>query len=551
MFPLKSILSFYFFALFLLGCSEPKFDNSLPTLTLNPAFSSRLDIYQEVLLTSDLSSFSDNQKQMLRVLIEASRVVDDIYWLQTFNENKQQFLARINDPKVQHFARINYGSWDRLNNDIPFLNGISEKNIGAAFYPKDMTKAEFEASSLPDKSSLYSVIQRDSNQQLTSVFYSEIYGEQLNRVALLLEKAASLAKDADFAHYLLLRAEALRTDQYQASDLAWMDMKNNVIDIVIGPIETYEDQLFGYKAAFESFVLIKDLNWSKKLLKYTKELDSLQKALPIAKKYKKEMPGSNADLNVYDVIYAAGDANSGSKTIAINLPNDEEVQLTKGTRRLQLKNTMQAKFKSILLPIAEQLIAPEQRKYITFNAFFNNTMFHEIAHGLGIKKVYKSNITVREALKDQYSALEEGKADVLGLFMIHNLLNKKVLPEGALVEYYTTFMTSIFRSIRFGTNSAHGKANMIRFNYFLEQEAFSRSSEGFYQVNEKNMTTAVNKLSSEILMLQAKGDYEAAAAFTQKYSQVNQQLQADLNKLSKANIPVDISFKQGKEVLGL
>jgi len=348
-----------------------------------------------------------------------------------------------------------------------------------------------------------------------------------------------------------MRAQALRNDDYQASDFAWMDMKNNPIDIVIGPIENYEDQLYGYRAAFESYVLVKDQSWSEKLAKFAAYLPELQKGLPVSKKYKKEVPGSDADLNAYDVVYVAGHANAGGKTIAINLPNDETVQLEKGTRRLQLKNAMRAKFDAIMEPIAQTLITPEQRKNVTFTAFFANTMFHEVAHGLGIKNTINDKGTVRQALKEHASALEEGKADILGLYMIRQLLNKGAITEGTLTDYYTTFMAGIFRSVRFGASSAHGKANMVRFNYFAEQEAFSRSKEGLYSVNIEKMTAAIDSLSALILKIQGNGDYQGVDKLVKESGIIHDELASDLAKLEAAGIPVDIVFEQGKQVLGL
>ncbi|MDX5435945.1 MAG: Zn-dependent hydrolase, partial [Pontibacter sp.] len=329
------------------------------------------------------------------------------------------------------------------------------------------------------------------------------------------------------------------------------DMKNNKIDVVIGPIETYEDKLFGYKAAHEAYVLVKDMEWSKRLAKYAAFLPELQRGLPVPAKYKKETPGTDSDLNAYDVVFYAGDSNAGSKTIAINLPNDEEVQLKKGTRRLQLKNAMRAKFDKIMVPIAEELIVEEQRKNVTFDAFFANTMFHEVAHGLGIKNTVNNKGTVREALKEHASALEEGKADILGLYMITQLQEKGEL-EGDLKDYYTTFLAGIFRSVRFGAASAHGKANMVRFNFFKENGAFERDEQtGKYRVNYEKMREAMNKLSEKILTLQGEGDYAGVGNLLNNQGQVSPQLQADLDKLAKANIPVDIVFEQGVDVLGL
>ena len=514
-------------------------------------FESRLNIYKEVTLSADLSHLSTNQKQMLALLIDASKIMDDLFWLQAFSQDKQSFLASISDENVRRFAEVNYGPWDRLDGDKIFLSQATTKAHGAEFYPSDMTKAELEQSDFSDKKGLYSVVRRDNEGKLMTVAYSEIYHDKMTRAAAILDEAAKFADDKEFANYLTMRAQALRTDDYQASDYAWMDMKNNPIDVVIGPIESYEDQLYGYRAAFESYVLIKDMAWSEKLAKYAQFLPELQKGLPVAKKYKAEVPGSDADLNAYDVIYYAGHSNAGSKTIAINLPNDEEVQLKKGTRRLQLKNAMRAKFDAIMLPIADTLIVPEQRKNVTFTGFFANTMFHEVAHGLGIKNTLNGQGPVRQALKEHASALEEGKADILGLYMIRQLLNKGAITEGTLEDYYTTFLAGIFRSIRFGASSAHGKANMVRFNYFQENGAFSRNEQGLYSINVDKMTAAINSLSELILTLQGNGDYQGVDKLVKESGVIGETLAADLARLEAANIPVDIVFKQGKQVLGL
>jgi hypothetical protein len=327
-------------------------------------------------------------------------------------------------------------------------------------------------------------------------------------------------------------------------------MKDNRLDLVIGPIETYEDKLFGYKAAFEAYVLVKDMEWSKRLAKYAAMLPGLQRGLPVPEAYKAEMPGTDSDLNAYDVIYYAGDCNAGSKTIAINLPNDEQVQLAKGTRRLQLKNAMRAKFDAIMVPIAAELIAPEQRKHVTFDAFFANTMFHEVAHGLGIKNTVNGKGTVRDALKELGSGIEEGKADVLGLYMVTKLHEQGELG-GALEDYYVTFLAGIFRSVRFGAASAHGQANMLRFNFFADRGAFARDASGHYRVDMPKMRSAVDDLSGVLLKLQGDGDYAGVAQLTKELGVIRPQLQADLDRLSSRAIPVDVVFTQGKAVLGL
>lgn len=519
-----------------------------PSLTVAE---SRLDIYFPVALTADLSAYNDNQKQMLSLLIDASEIMDDLFWKQAFGKDKEVFLQGFNEQKVKQFADVNYGPWDRLNGDEPFISGIDEKPLGAQFYPADMTKEEFESASFDDKDGLYSMVQRDKDGSLVAVPYNKVFQTELRKASNILIQASEYASNMEFANYLRMRATALLSNEYQASDFAWMDMKNNPIDVVIGPIETYEDQLYGYRAAFESYVLLKDMAWSERLAKYAAFLPELQRGLPVPAEYKAQMPGTDADLNAYDVIYYAGHSNAGSKTIAINLPNDEQVQLEKGTRRLQLKNAMRAKFDHIMVPIAEVLIAPEQQQNVTFDAFFGNTMFHEVAHGLGIKSVLGSEQTVRGALKEHASALEEGKADILGLYMVEQLLQKGEISEGTLQDYYVTFMAGIFRSVRFGASSAHGKANMIRFNYFQEQGAFAQNSQGQYFVDMEKMSEAITSLSNKILTLQGDGDYEGVSSLVALMGLIKPDLKSSLDKLSEAGIPVDITFKQGKDILNL
>jgi uncharacterized protein YcfL len=508
-----------------------------------------LAIYTDFTLTADLSTLSENQKQIIKLLIEAADVMNELFWYEAYGD-KMALLAGIEDVDTKTFVTYNYGPWDRLDGNKPFVEGVGEKPAGANFYPTDMTKEEFEKSTLKDKASLYTFIRRDDAGELKTVWYHEMFPEQVTKVAGLLRQAAELADDAGFKKYLTMRAKALETDDYLASDYAWMAMKTNRLEVVIGPIENYEDQLFGYKAAHEGYVLIKDMDWSKKLEKYAAFLPELQKNLPVADAYKQDKIGSNVDLNAYDVVYYAGDCNAGSKTIAINLPNDARVQIRMGSRRLQLKNAMKAKFDKILLPLSGVLIDPTQREYITFDAFFANTMFHEVAHGLGIKNTINGKGEVGEALKELTSALEEGKADVLGLYMITQL-HKKGEIDGDLKAYYTTFIASIFRSIRFGASSAHGKANMIRFNYFQEKGAFSRNDNGTYTIHYDKMEDAMNSLSELILTLQGNGDYDGVAKLVKEKGVITTQLQADLDGLTAKGIPVDVVYKQGIDVLGL
>jgi hypothetical protein len=512
----------------------------------------RPDIYAEFVLTADLGHLSDSQREMIRILIEASEIMDGLFWRQAWSDDYEERLDSIGIDAARRFAELNYGPWDRLADNAPFIEGVDAKPLGANFYPADMSKEEFDAAYLPGKKGLYSLIRRNDAGELVLVPYHVAYADELARAADLLRRAADLAEDPAFATYLKLRAAALISDDFHTSDMFWMDVKSNEIDVVIGPIETYEDRLFGYRAAYEAYVLLKDMEWSERLSRFAMFLPELQKDLPVPDEYKWETPGTDSDLNAYDVIYYAGDSNAGSKTIAINLPNDEDVQLAKGTRRLQLKNAMQAKFEKILVPIADVLIDEPQRGHVTFDAFFGNTMFHEVAHGLGIKNTIDGKSTVRDALLDVASSMEEGKADVLGLYMVTALYEKGELGDVDIMDHYVTFMAGIFRSIRFGASSAHGKANMVRFNFFEEQGAFVRDPEnGTYRVDEERMTHAMTELSRLLLTLQGDGDYAGATELTETKGVIGPQLQGDLDRLTSAGIPVDITFRQGTTVLGL
>lgn len=534
-----------------LGACAPEAPPETKVQTLERA-KPRPEIYAEFTLTADLSHLSDNQRKMLGILIEASEIMDDLFWKQAYGPDYLEWLDSIEDPDTRKYAEFNYGPWDRLDDDRPFIEGAGPKPLGANFYPPDMTREEFDAAYLPGKNGLYSLVRRDTDGKLKLVPYHVEFAAELKEAADLLREAAKLADDPSFANYLRLRALALLSDEYQMSDMWWMDVKDNKIDVVIGPIETYEDRLFGYRAAFESYVLIKDMAWSERLSRFAEFLPELQRGLPVADEYKQETPGTDSDLNAYDVVFYAGDSNAASKTIAINLPNDEQVQLQKGTRRLQLKNAMQAKFDKILVPIAGVLIDEAQREHITFDAFFANTMFHEVAHGLGIKNTITGKGTVREALRDVASSMEEGKADILGLYMVTELHKAGELGDTDLRDNYVTFMAGIFRSIRFGASSAHGKANMVRFNFFLEKGAFVRdSTTGTYRVDFDRMEQAMTDLSRLLLTLQGDGDYEGAIALTEESGVIGTQLQADLDRLTAASIPVDITFRQGIAELGL
>ena len=545
-------------ALVFSGCqrSTPAVANpaqATPPVTTDASHASRhAGDYATVPLTADLSAFDADGKHMIALLVQASEVMNDIYWQQSWGGDRDALLAKAPDAATRDLIALNFGPWDRLNGDTPLLPGIGPRPAGAAYYPADMSAAEFEQAALPDKTSWYTLLRRDTGGKLITVPYHEAYRADLERAAALLRDASKVSSDREFARYLVMRADALLSDDFQPSDLAWMEMKHNPVDIVIGPIENYEDQLFGYKAAYEGMVLVKDQAWSARLARFAAFLPELQRGLPVDAKYKAEMPGSDADLNAYEAVYYGGNANVGAKTIAINLPNDEQVQLQKGTRRLQLENVMRAKFDTIMVPIAKQLIARDQVQNVTFDAFFQNTMFHEVAHGLGIKNTLDGKGTVSAALKDYASSFEEGKADVLGLYMVDALANKGELDKTKLMDNYVTFLAGILRSVRFGATDAHAKANMLRFNFFAGHGAFARdATSGRYRVDFDRMHAAMNALSRKLLTIQGDGDYAQAKRLTDTMGAVGIELAGDLKALDSAGIPVDVRFEQGLKTLGL
>ena len=531
------------------SCDNDSQKDKVETKQVNSMAQTELNKYVSFKLTTDISKFSDNQQKMLSKLFEVADIMNEIYKEEVLsNSDLAKSLLRSDEEKS--LFEINYGPWNRLDGNKSFIEGEGVKPLGANFYPLNMTIGEFEKWDNKDKTSLYTFVRRNEQGKLYTIPYHEMFKEEVNKASALLLEASYLSESADFKKYLQLRAKALLDDDYFESDMAWMDMKDNEIDFVVGPIENYEDQLFGYKTAHEAFILIKDMEWTDKLKKYAKFLPELQKGLPVADKYKTEQPGTDSDLGAYDVVYYAGDCNAGSKTIAINLPNDEKVQLAKGSRRLQLKNAMQAKFDNILIPITGVLIDESQRKHVKFDAFFANTMFHEVAHGLGIKQTINGKGNVRKALKEKYSALEEGKADILGLYMVDQLIKKGEL-EGDIKDNMVTFMAGIFRSIRFGASSAHGKANLLRFNYFKEAGAFTENTDGTYKVNFDKMESAMNSLSDLILTIQGDGDYARVTELMNTQGVIGDDLQASLDKLSDAKIPVDVVWEQGPKILGL
>ncbi|MFN4914130.1 MAG: dipeptidyl-peptidase 3 family protein [Sphingomonadales bacterium] len=540
----------------------------------------QLATYKTLPLKTDISSLSEAEKETLRHLIHAAKTADDIFWMQAWGD-KNVLLSDAKNDTVRRFMELNYGPWDRLNDNGPFVKGVGDKPKGANFYPKDITREEWNNWDHLDKNNPYTIVQRDVRGNLVMVPYHLAYEEKIREMVKHLSLAANAIRpeDEQFAGFLEERCNALSQSDYNKSDIAWLGLLKNRLDIIIGPIENYEDEFQGARTAFESYVLIRDMAWTGKLERYVSLLPSLQQSLPVAAAYKPALamnstqpvvPDGNAgvqaievspavsaqaarpgsSLAVFDVVYYAGHNNAGSKTIAVNLPNDETLQQEYGTRRSQLKNVMQAKFDNMVKPIANLMLSEAQAAKVNFDAFFNNVMFHEVAHGLGVKNTVNGKGTVREALGAGFSPIEECKADVLGLYMITRLLESGDL-EGNVEDFYITFVAGTFRSVRFGAASAHGKANMIIFNTLVSKGAIIRQKDGKYTVKVQDMKKVISSLAAELLTLQGDGNMQGVANMLDTRAVISDTLKADLSAIEKAGIPVDLIFEQGADVLGL
>ncbi|MBE6251413.1 MAG: Zn-dependent hydrolase [Bacteroidales bacterium] len=502
----------------------------------------KVESYAVVEVTSPLyDALSDNDKKIVAIFREVADIMDGLFWKQTFGDKSR--IEDLPDGPAKQYALINYGAWDHLDNNAPFIEGYGEKPLGCQYYPQDMTAEEFEALEDPDKLSLYTVIRRDENGALKTVWYRDEYKEEIEKACTLLEQAIELTDNEGMRNYLVERVKAFRTDDYLASDLAWMDMKDCNMDFVVGPIENYDDHLYEAKAAYEAFILLKDEKRSANLAKYVGLLPELQKVLPCAPEYKTFVPGTSSDLNVYDAIYYAGDCNAGSKTIAINLPNDERVHALKGTRRLQLYNSMMAKFDKIMMPIGEVLMTPEQIQYLSADAFFWNVTFHEVAHGLGVKQTVNGKGSVDAAMGSEKTTWEEAKADILGLFMVSRLIDMGEITDITKEQSVATFIAGIVRSVRFGFASSHGKANMMCYNFMEDYGAFTRNAEGKYVIDFEKAAAAIDAWAALILETQATGNFEFAQKYSAKNASIRESLAADIEKVNGAGIPRDIRFE--------
>jgi hypothetical protein len=497
----------------------------------------------------DLSSLPNNERDALVAMVEAARLMDGLFLQQVWADNASMLVKLAADrtpegQKLLHSFLLNKGPWSRLDEDAPFVPGVGPKPPQGNFYPADATKDEVEkwmntlrGADRQLAVGFFSTIRRNAAGSLMAVPYSVEYQNTLTEAGALLRKAASLTTQPTLKRFLELRADAFKSNDYYASDVAWMELDAS-IEPTIGPYETYEDAWFGYKAAFEAFITVRDAVETNKLNVFGGELQGLESALPIDPKYRNAAIGAMAPMRVVNVVFSGGDGNRGVQTAAFNLPNDERVIREKGSKRVMLKNTQEAKFKYVLTPIADVAISAADRSKVSFDAFFTHILMHELMHGLGPHVVYGSPTPVREALKDTYSALEEAKADISGLWALAQLADKGTVSADIAKSMYTTFLASSFRSIRFGLTSAHGRGQILQLNYLLDNGAVIVNADGTFAVVDAKIRDAVANLTRDIMTMQAVGDYAAAQALLAKMVVVRPEVQAVLDKLK--GVPVDI-----------
>ena len=519
------------------------------------------DRFAHTPLRVDTSMLSPGDQKALVKLIEAARLLDDIFLQQFWSGNTNLYTKLQKDKTALGKARLNYfwinkGPWSALDEFEPFIPGVpARKPMGANFYPEDMTKDEFEhwVASLSDKDqeqakSFFTVIRRNG-KELQTVPYSEAYKDDLTKVSNLLREAAELTDNQSLKTFLTTRADAFLSNNYYDSDMAWMDL-DAPLDITIGPYETYNDELFGYKAAFEAYINLRDDEESTKLSAFTQHLQEIENNLPMDPQYRNPKLGAAAPIRVVDEILSSGDGAHGVQTAAYNLPNDDKVVQQKGAKRVMLKNVQEAKFRSVLLPIARRSLTKQAMVDVSFELFFTHILAHELMHGLGPHqiKVGDRDTTPREELKDVYSAIEEAKADVTGLFALQYMMDHakemdltKILPsdEAAQRQLYTTYLASAFRSLRFGLNEAHGKGMAIQFNYLMDKGAIVEEKDGTFSINMDRIKQAIADLDHDLLTVEALGDYAGAKKMLDELGVVRPVLRRALDKLQ--GIPTDIA----------
>jgi hypothetical protein len=518
---------------------------------LNTALQERIDLYAPVNITADLSNLTSNEKKVIELLIEAGKIADEIFWKQTSPDaiSIRDSLRKLNTPEAHQaldFVMINYGPYDRIDDGKRYIgSGYPKRPDGGNFYPSDMTKQEFEeiVKNNPqlknEFESQYTILIRD-NGKLKALPYHQAYPE-VTKIAEKLEEAAKVSDNPSFKAYLIERAKALRTDDYYSSDIAWMDIKNSNIDVIIGPIENYEDAIFNYKTAYEAVVMVKDAEATKELELFNQHVKDFEERLPYDKKYIRKKVGTGTQINFVNVLYFGGDCQQGTKTIACSLPNDPKVREAKGGGKNSMyKNMMEAKFDKIVVPIAQKLLEPEQAKFTDKKAFMTFVTLHEVSHTLGRGYVYgNDNLSVRKALKERYSAIEECKADILGIYNQKHLFDLGILKADDLKKAMATYLPGLYRSIRFGAEEAHGKANLIQLNYLFETGAIIKNANGKFVINEDIFFDKCAELAKLVLTIEAEGDYKKAGEILEKYGKMNSNIQAAIELLK--GIPRDLN----------
>ncbi len=498
----------------------------------------------------DASLLNERQKKVVEKLYQAARIIDDIFLDQVYSHNRE-ILAQLEQSNKEidrlrlELFKIMFGPFDRLDHNKPFI-GDKPKPLGANFYPEDMTREEFETwirNHPEDEKAFTSEVTmiRRQDGKLVAIPYSQYYQTELTRAAQLLREAADYADNPTLKRYLLTRADAFQSNDYYESDMAWMDLKNHTIEVVIGPYEVYEDELFNYKASFEAFITLVDPQESAKLARFARYLVDIERHLPIPDRYKNFQRGLESPIVVVQEVFTAGDTKAGVQTLAFNLPNDERVRKAKGSKKVMLKNVSEAKFRKLLIPIAREVLAEDQLPYVTFVAFFNHTLMHEISHGVGpgFITVNGRKTEVKKELKETYSTIEECKADVLGMYNNIFMIEKGEYPPDFERQVWATFLAGIFRSVRFGINEAHGAGNAIIFNYLLEQGGYQYDpNQKKVRVNFEKIYDAVENLANRLLTIQATGDYAAAKELIAQYGVMSPTMQTLTERLSE--IPVDI-----------
>ena len=519
----------------------------------DPELAQKIRRFSPTVLTADTSRLSANDRRALMKIIEAAKLMDPLFLRQVWsgNEALQQKLdadkSAVGRQRLHYFL-INDGPWSRLDKNEPFIDGVPhEKPPNANYYPDDMTKEEFnkwvEGLSEEEKhkaTGFFYLIRRGDDGKLKTLPYSQAYADFLAPAAKLLREAAALTSNQTLKNFLTKRADAFASDDYYASDVAWMDL-NAPIDVTIGPYETYEDELFSYKAAFEAYVTLRDDAESGKLAKFSQYLQELENNLPLDPQYRNPKLGEASPIRVVNEVFSSGEGNSGVQTAAFNLPNDERVVKEKGSKRVMLKNVQEAKFNKTLIPISRVVLARSQQPMLSFDSFFTHILAHELMHGLGPHNITVNGeqTTVRKQLKELYSTIEEAKADITGLWALQYLIDKGVLDRSMERSLYTTFLASAFRSVRFGITEAHGRGVAMQFNYLEDEGAFKMDEQaGTFSIDSAKVKEAVRKLSGEILTLQAEGSYDKAKALLDKYAVIRPSMQHALDKLK--DVPVDI-----------